>query len=300
MFFLASKLLWIVAAPTNLMAGVAGLGSLLVLIGLTRPGLRLVFGAVLALLLFGFLPVGTLILRPLEDRFPQASLEGLQPDGIVVLGGAIDQVTGAARGQVTISDSATRITAAAALARRFSNARLVYTGGSNALVSVIGGEAEDARRLWVSLGVDPARITIEDRSRNTDENARFVRDLLRPTPGQTWILDHLGLPYAPLRWASSGPLDFPVVPYPGGLPHDRDMARCRAEPAAERRPVTARFRHARMDRSRGLQALGQDRRCVPVALTALPRPRRADRASRPTEHRRRTGGPERPGRRRAW
>ena len=68
-------------------------------------------GAVLALMLLGFLPVGTLMLRPLEDRFPQASLKDLQPDGIVVLGGAIDQVIGAARGQVTISESATRITA---------------------------------------------------------------------------------------------------------------------------------------------------------------------------------------------
>ena len=213
MFFLASKLLWIVAAPTNLMAGVAGLGLLLVALGRSRPGLGLVTGALLALVLLGFLPVGTSMLRPLEDRFPQASLEGLEPDGIVVLGGAIDQVIGAARGQVTISDSATRITAGAALARRFPRARLVYTGGSNALVSAIGGEAEDARRLWVALGIDPGRITIEDRSRNTDENARFVRDLLRPAPGQTWILvtSAYHMPRSVGLFRAAG---FPVVPYP--------------------------------------------------------------------------------------
>ncbi len=212
MFFLASKLLWIVAAPTNLMVGVAGLGLLLVLLGRTRSGLRLVLGAVLALVLFGVLPLGTLMLRPLEDRFPQASLEGVQPEGIVVLGGAIDQVIGAARGQVTISDAATRITAAAALARRFPDARLVYTGGSNALVSAIGGEAEDARRLWVTLGIDPGRITIEDQSRNTDENARFVRDLLRPSPGQTWILvtSAYHMPRSVGLFRTAG---FPVVPF---------------------------------------------------------------------------------------
>ena len=213
MFFLASKLLWIVAAPTNLMAGVAGLGLLLVALGRSRPGLGLVTGALLALVLLGFLPVGTSMLRPLEDRFPQALLEGLEPDGIVVLGGAIDQVIGAARGQVTISDSATRITAGAALARRFPRARLVYTGGSNALVSAIDGEAEDARRLWVALGIDPGRITIEDRSRNTDENARFVRDLLRPAPGQTWILvtSAYHMPRSVGLFRAAG---FPVVPYP--------------------------------------------------------------------------------------
>ena len=213
MFFLASKLLWIIAAPTNLMAGVAGLGLLLLALRRSRPGLRLVTGAVLALVLLGVLPVGTLMLRPLEDRFPQTSLEGLQPDGIVVLGGAIDQVIGAARGQVTISESATRITAAAELARRFPKARLVYTGGSAALVAEIGGEAEDARRLWVALGIDPGRITIEDRSRNTDENARFVRDLLRPAPGQTWILvtSAYHMPRSMGLFRAAG---FPVVPYP--------------------------------------------------------------------------------------
>ncbi len=92
-------------------------------------------------------------------------------------------------------------------------ARLVYTGGSNALVSVIGGEAEDARRLWVSLGIDPARITIEDQSRNTDENARFVRDLLRPAPGQTWVLvtSAYHMPRSVGLFRAAG---FPVVPYP--------------------------------------------------------------------------------------
>ncbi len=213
MFFLASKLLWIIAAPTNLMAGVGVLGLLLVILGRSRRGLRFIVGAVLALVLLGFLPAGTLMLRPLEDRFPQASLQDLQPDGIVVLGGAIDQVIGAARGQVTISDSATRITAGATLARRFPRARLVYTGGSNALVSVIGGEAEDARRLWVALGIDPGRITIEDQSRNTDENARFVRDLLQPAPGQTWILvtSAYHMPRSMGLFRAAG---FPVVPYP--------------------------------------------------------------------------------------
>ena len=213
MFFLASKLLWIVAAPTNLMGGVAGLGLLLLFPGRGRSGLRLLVGAVLALVLLGFLPVGSLMLRPLEDRFPQAALEDLQPDGIIVLGGAIDQVIGAARSQVTISDAATRITAGATLARRFPKARLVYTSGSNALVPVIGGEAEDARRLWVALGIDPGRITIEDRSRNTDENARFVRDLLQPAPGQTWILvtSAFHMPRSMGLFRAAG---FPVVPYP--------------------------------------------------------------------------------------
>ena len=188
MFFVLSKVLWIAAAPTNVMIALALAGAAAALAG-RRWGRRLCFAAVLALLLCGCLPVGRLLLRGLEDRFPQAALDGLPPPaGIVVLGGAIDQVVGAARGQVALGAAAARLTEGAALARRFPGAELVYTGGSNALVSQIGGEAEDARRLWVDLGVDPARIRVEDRSRNTEENARFTRALVAPAPGQRWLL----------------------------------------------------------------------------------------------------------------
>lgn len=188
MFFLLSKLLWILAAPTNLMVGAALVGAAGGLAG-RRWGRRLCLGATLALVLCGSLPVGRLMLRILEDRFPQAAPDAPAPPvGIVVLGGAIDPVVGAARQQVTMGQGAARLFEGAVLARRFPQAELVYTGGSNALMAKVAGEAEDARRLWEALGVDPARIRIEDRSRNTEENARFTRDLVRPRPGQRWLL----------------------------------------------------------------------------------------------------------------
>ncbi|WP_237480446.1 YdcF family protein [Lichenibacterium dinghuense] len=187
MFFVLSKVLWVVTAPTNLLVGLALAGALASLAG-RRWGARLAFGAVLALLLCGALPVGRLMLRPLEDRFPQPPLDGPPPAGIIVLGGAIDQVIGAARGQVTVPDAATRLTAGAALSRRFPGALLVYTGGSNALLSEVGDEAADAKRLWVDLGVDPDRVLLERASRNTEENAHLTRDLVHPKPGQRWIL----------------------------------------------------------------------------------------------------------------
>ncbi len=212
MFFVLSKVLWIAAAPTNVLLGLAVLGTLANLGG-RRWGGRLAGAAMLVLLLCGTLPVGRLMLGPLENRFPQPSLDNAAPDGIVVLGGAIQQVIGATRGQVTVSDAATRITAGAVLARRFPAARLIYTGGSNALISEIGHEAEDAKRLWTDLGIDPARITIEDRSRNTAENARLTRDLLRPQPGQRWLLvtSAYHMPRSVGLFRAAG---FNVLPYP--------------------------------------------------------------------------------------
>ena len=188
MFFVLSKVLWIAAAPTNIMVGALIAGCALVGFRRSRWGWRLVRAGTAALAICGFLPIGTLILLPLENRFPQPGLDALEPNGVIVLGGAIDEIIGAARGQVTIADAGTRITEGAVLARRFRKARLVYTGGSNALLMQTRGEAEDAKRLWVKLGIDADRITLEDRSRNTYENAHYARDLLHPRPDERWLL----------------------------------------------------------------------------------------------------------------
>ncbi len=191
MFFLLSKLLWIAAAPVTLLLLAVLIGSALA--GLRRPamartGRRLALTGAVLLLLCGLFPLGTLLLRPLEDRFPTLPADSPPPTGIVVLGGSTDEVIAAARDRVTIANAGDRITEAVILARRYPRARLVFSGGSAALSGVTLTEAEDTRRLWIAMGVAPERITTEDRSRNTDENARFTKALIQPRPGDTWLL----------------------------------------------------------------------------------------------------------------
>ena len=74
------------------------------------------------------------------------------------------------------------------LSKRYPHARHVFTGGSITLIQGRDTEADVVRRIFARLGVDTTRIIWEDRSRNTWENARFSHDMLRPEPGQTWIL----------------------------------------------------------------------------------------------------------------
>jgi uncharacterized SAM-binding protein YcdF (DUF218 family) len=49
-------------------------------------------------------------------------------------------------------------------------------------------EAESVRQFFVDMGLPPERVLLEDRSRNTDENALFSRDLIKPKPGERWLL----------------------------------------------------------------------------------------------------------------
>ncbi len=139
-----------------------------------RSGLKAEMGA--------FYPL--LLLRPLEERFPAPAADAAAPYGIVVLGGPISVALSLAHGQTALEEGAARLTEAAILARRFPDAKIVYSGGSDRLES----EAAEARNLLVALGVDASRIEIEYRSRNTDQNARFTAALVEPKPEQTWWL----------------------------------------------------------------------------------------------------------------
>ena len=51
----------------------------------------------------------------------------------------------------------------------------MFSGGSGSLFDVESTEATEARKLLIQLGVDPKRITLEDKSRNTVENADLPR-----------------------------------------------------------------------------------------------------------------------------
>jgi uncharacterized SAM-binding protein YcdF (DUF218 family) len=161
---------------------------------LTRHRRRSSFGrALLWIGIGGFvvvvlLPVDQWALLPLEDRFPQVTQPPAHVDGIIVLGGAVMPDLAADRGIPALDDAAERMTTAVALALRYPTARLVFTGGSGALVPGETTEADVARTLFTSLGIAPERLTMENASRTTFENAVMTRALLQPQPGQTWIL----------------------------------------------------------------------------------------------------------------
>ena len=212
-FFEASKIFWVFAAPANALLILLAVAPVLRWMGFERWSRVIGVLATLSLLIIAFGPAGNLLLRPLEDRFPQPPADLAAPTGIIVLGGSTDEVVSDARDQVTITSAATRITMGVALSRRFPDARLVFSGGSAAMLLHPRTEAEDTRRIWIEMGVPPGRIAIEDRSRNTFENAQFSRRLLDPKPGERWLLVTSAF-HMPRAVGTFRAVGFPVVPYP--------------------------------------------------------------------------------------
>jgi len=192
MFFFVSKLFWFVFAPINFLVLLSCFGVCLWRFGLARLNLgrigRWCAGlGLVSLFVACFLPVGVALMRPLEDRFPQPPAN-LVPDGIIVLGGALDQARSLARHQPILIQGAARLTAGVELARRFPNAKLVFTGGSASLSDQENSEAAGVEALWTDFGVPQAQMTFERNSRNTWENATFTRALVKPRPGERWLL----------------------------------------------------------------------------------------------------------------
>jgi uncharacterized SAM-binding protein YcdF (DUF218 family) len=213
MFFVLSKILGFFANPSNLVISLGLLGLVLLPTRFRRGGLRLTVISLLLLAVLGLLPFGNALLLPLENRFPPWDPAGGAPTGIIILGGAIAPDVSVARSEVALNEAAERLTAAAALARRYPAARIIYSGGSGALLYDEASEAPLARALLESLGIARERVALEERSRNTVENAIFSKAIAQPKAGERWLLITSAY-HLPRAMGAFRKAQFPVEPYP--------------------------------------------------------------------------------------
>jgi uncharacterized SAM-binding protein YcdF (DUF218 family) len=211
MFFLSKTLGWL-ATPTNLMISLAALGLVLLLTRFAVTGRRLLAVAAALLVIFAFSPLGYWLMVPLEQRFPVYTAND-RPAGIIVLGGSIAPDLSRARGMGVFPYSADRLVAAAELARRFPDVPVIFTGGSATLALGDGREADFADEIFQRLGLDKGRVTLERESRNTIENARFVKIIAAPKRGERWILITSAY-HMPRSVGLFRAIDFPVEAYP--------------------------------------------------------------------------------------
>lgn len=189
MFFYVAKIAWFVAQPSNALLLALALGALLLWGRWARAGRRIVTGSALLLLIAGLSPLGNAVVLPLEERFPPATLsDGRAPDGIIVLGGAQDMLVSGSRNMPALNEAGERVTEAVALARRFPKTRIVYSGGSGAILYAQEAEAVGARALFSRLGLETKRLELEDRARDTYENAVYAKALAQPKAGERWLL----------------------------------------------------------------------------------------------------------------
>ncbi len=213
MFFAVSKVAETVLTPSDAIAILGLAGLVLLLLGRRRAGTAAAAIAAALLLVLGWLPVGSALMQPLENRFPVPPLPE-HVTGIISLGGAIDPMVSTARGRTALNSAAERLTGTAELARRFPEARIILSGGIGRMFA--DGNRSEAfwgRRLLEGLGVEPGRIAVDETSRNTIQNAVNSLAVARPKAGETWLLVTSAY-HMPRSVACFRKVGFDVVPYP--------------------------------------------------------------------------------------
>jgi uncharacterized SAM-binding protein YcdF (DUF218 family) len=168
----------------------------------------------IALVMWGLsvAPVGSALVGSLESglRVPD------QPAGdvIVLLGGGIDSDVADPTGKgVPASAALYRLVAAAKLYRRLP-VPVIVSGG--AVYEGKGREAPVLKRFLVDLGVPEERIILEERSRDTRENAKYVGEICAMKGFRKPLLVTSGfhMKRALLSFAKAGVTAMPV---PAGL-----------------------------------------------------------------------------------
>ena len=212
-FFWLSKLLWTFIAPDSLLVLLLLLVWILLVRGAIVWAKRLMGIVVSALVVLSFLPVGEWLLYPLESRFATNPALPANVTGIIVLGGAEDALRTSIWNQVETNESAERILASLALARRFPEAKLVFTSGSGSVLDQEHKGASVAKIVYAEIGLEPSRLIFESESRNTLENAVLSKSLVKPSAGETWVLVTSAF-HMPRSVGSFCKTGWPVIPFP--------------------------------------------------------------------------------------
>lgn len=190
MSFYLPKLLWYVANPLAILLALLCASAVLSMFPRGRVfGRRLMLICVLFVIFVSVIPVGQLMLATLESRFPPVHRLPDKVDGIIVLGGSFHPSLSQARGQPILNENAERLTAFAALAQRYPQAKLVFTGGIGTMRrDIYLRESDIAAQIFDQMGLDRSRIVLEGEARNTFEHPSKIRELIEPKPDETWVL----------------------------------------------------------------------------------------------------------------
>jgi uncharacterized SAM-binding protein YcdF (DUF218 family) len=219
------KILTQLAYPLGLSLSLCLLAVLLVWFGWRRLGAGLVLLAVAWVGVWS-LPVASDALRlSLEARHAQVPAGALpQADAVVVLGGAMhpEYVQGA---DPNLGAAADRVWHAARIFHAGRAPQVVVSGGNLPWLGGVRSEAAAMRDFLGDLGVPAEVVWLEERSRNTRENALYTAEILeaRGIGPVLLVTSALHMPRALATFRAAGvdaipaPTDFEVMPRPRGL-----------------------------------------------------------------------------------
>jgi uncharacterized SAM-binding protein YcdF (DUF218 family) len=212
-FFYLSKIIWTVISPDSLFIILLTLCLLLFLLRQTKKATFLLAVLTFCALFLSFFSVGDWMLYPLESRFQHNPDLPEQVDGIIVLGGSVIPVRSVEWQQLETNQFHERLSSFIQLAQLYPDARLVFSGGNASTDEDKPTAAQIAGAYFLKSGISPERLLIENKARNTAENASYSRQLANPQSNETWLLITTAF-HMPRAMGVFCQQNWKVIPYP--------------------------------------------------------------------------------------
>ena len=211
MFFLLSKILWIVINAFNVILALLMLGWML-LFKKPAAGKRLIGMGLLIIFFAGSGLLPGIMMRSLENRIPAGTIPS-KINGVIVLAGMVNMES-SRKGLIELTEQSDRIIEGIIMLQKYPEAKLIITGGSGYLKQGENlKEADYLKKLAISLGVNEERILIERNSRNTHEHAVALAKILRAKEGGQWVLITSAF-HMPRSFGCFKKEGLNVIPYP--------------------------------------------------------------------------------------
>lgn len=189
--FEASKIIGLFCHPLGISWLIGCAGIIAWIRHANRWAMRFLVGSWVIITLSGWIPPVAWALRHLESQYPPLVFEDINPHdyhGIIVLGGGI--LSGklvATRPHSEWGEGSERLLTAAQWLQQVPQWHVILSGYSGNPRHQGPSESEISAQWLITQGIDPQRITLENKSRNTQENAQQVAQLAI-THKRKWLL----------------------------------------------------------------------------------------------------------------
>lgn len=212
-FFYLSKTIWTIISPDSLFVLLLSIGFLLILFNKQKTANVLTGILTAGTLFLSFYSVGDWLLYPLESAYPHNPPLPEKVDGILVLGGSIFPNRSVEWQQLETNQSHERLSSFIQLAKQYPAAKLVFTGGNASTDRDRPTEAQIAETYFLNSGISADRLFIDNKARNTAENASYSKLRMNPDPNETWVLITTAY-HMPRAMGVFCQQDWTMLPYP--------------------------------------------------------------------------------------
>ena len=212
MSFYLSKIVWIILNPFNILLISILLGFLLSFLS-NKTFSKIIYSLTfIFFIITAVMPTGKFMIYQLEKKFHVLESLPNKIDGILILSGATNPVLTKEYNQISLNDSVERLTESIQLMKKYSNTKIIFSGGSGLINNQKLTHSEVARLFFANFEITLENIVYENKSRNTYENILFSKKIANPKINENWLIVTSAF-HMPRALNIAEKLDWKFIPY---------------------------------------------------------------------------------------